>query len=283
MKIFQAINQADTIRKFFEKTQIKLNYLIAFDLTAGQTKKFTRDYRDMINLLYLESGGYGVRKGRANVTLADYLTYLQCHGHLYDKFTSLDDKHNDFTHNFSNLTFLASHLPDFQDKLMPVIHEPADYLREIGILAQEGYEQIAIGTPKKIKDQVFEATKAELPQVKFHLLGKLNRQILARHKPESADASSWLKAAVYGIIHYWNPEESQEYKIYAGAQDKSKTIKAYHNFQHKEHLEELLASTFKYSPQDIMSSTEARAMVNLYFYKQLEDYLNGCPPFALAA
>ena len=256
---------------------------------AGQTKKFTKDYRDMIDLLYLESGGYGVRKGRAKVTLADYLGYIQRHGHLYDKFTSFDDKHNDFTHNFFNLKFLASHLPDFKNGLMPVIHEPENYFQEIKSLADLGFDHVAIGTPKKIKDQVFEATKAELPQVKFHLLGKLNRQILTKHRPESADASSWIKAAVYGIIHYWHPEENREYKIYAGAQDKSKTIRAYHNFQHKEQLEELLASTFKYSPQDIMSSTEARAMVNLYFYKQLEDYLNVCPaeepvtPLTLAA
>lgn len=277
MKIFQAISQAETVRKFYEKTQIKLNYLIAFDLMAGQTDKFTKDYRDMINLLYMESGGYGVRKGRAKVTLTDYLEYLQHYGHLYDKFTSFDDRHNDFKHNFANLKFLAGHLPDLKNRIMPVLHEPVDYLPEIRILAKEGYEQIAIGTPKKIKDQVFEATKIELLQVKFHLLGKLNREILARHKPESADASSWLKAAVYGIIHYWHPEENQEYKIYAGDQDKSKTIKAYRHFQHKEQLEELLASVFQYSPGDILSSTEARAMVNLYFYKRLEDHLNEGP------
>jgi hypothetical protein len=274
MKIFQAISQADTVRKFFEKTQIKLNYLVAFDLMGGQTDKFTKDYRDMINLLYLESGGYGVRKGRAKVTLADYLLYLQRYGHLYEKVTSFDDKHNDFAHNFGNLTFLSVNLPEIRNRLMPVIHEPADYLPEIRILAGEGYDHIAIGTPKKIRDAVFETTKAKLPQVKFHLLGKLDRQILTRHKPDSADASSWLRAAVFGIIHFWHPEENREYKVYAGDQDKSKTIIAYRNFQHREQLEDLLASTFKYSPQDILTSTEARAMVNLFFYKQLEDHLN---------
>jgi hypothetical protein len=276
MNIFQAISQADTVRKFFEKTQVKLNYLVAFDLMAGQTDKFTKDYRDRINLLYLESGGYGVRKGRAKVTLADYLQYLQRHGHLYDKFTSFDDKHNDFAHNSANLRVIATNLPDFRKNLMPVIHEPVDYLQEIRILAQEGYDHIAIGTPKKIQDAVFQTSKVELPQVKFHLLGKLNRQILRRHQPDSADASSWLKAAVYGIMHFWHPEEKREYKIYAGDQDKSKTISSYQNFQHREQLEELLASTFGYSQRDVLSSNEARAMVNLYFYKQLEDHLNDC-------
>ena len=188
MRIFQAVSQADTVRKFFERTQIRLNVLIAFDLMAGQTDKFTKEYRDMINLLYLESGGYGVRKGRAKVTLADYLQYLQRHGHLYDKVTSFDDKHNEFAHNLNNLTFLAHNLPDIQKNLMPVIHEPGDYLQEISILVHEGYDHIAIGTPKKIKDEVFLKTQAELPQVKFHLLGKLNRQILTNHKPDSADA-----------------------------------------------------------------------------------------------
>ena len=275
MKIFQAIQKADTVLQFYEKTQIKLNYLIAFNYIGKQMEKLTKDYREMIDTLYLESGGYAVRQGKARVILSQYADYLQSYGHLFDRFTSLDNKHNDLPHNLSNLLYLQENLPEIKDRLIPVLHEPQDYFQEIKSLADLGFDYVAIGTPKKIKDAVFEQTRKELPQMKLHLLGKLNRQILIKHRPDSADASSWLRAAVYGMVHYWHPEEHKEYRIYVGeGAIKNKSIVRYKNFQYKEQLDELITGTFEYTPQDIVASLEARSMLNLYFYKQLENYIN---------
>lgn len=275
MKIFQAIQKADTVLQFYEKTQIKLNYLIAFNYIGNQTEKLIKDYREMIDTLYLESGGYAVRQGKARVTLSQYADYLKAYGHLFDRFTSLDDKHNDLTHNLSNLYYLQENLPEIKDRLMPVLHELQDYIKEIKFLADHGFDHLAIGTPKKIKDSVFEQTKQELPHMKIHLLGKLNRQILIKHRPDSADASSWLRAAVYGMVHYWHPEEHKEYRIYVGEGEiKNRSIVRYTNFKYKDRLDSLLTDVFKYTAQDIVTSLEARSMLNLYFYKQLEDYIN---------
>ena len=174
MKIFLAISNVDSVVRFYDKTQVKLNYLIAFDNIKDQTNKLTRDYREMIESLYLESGGYAVKIGRAKINLDQYLYYLQQYGHLFDRFTSLDDKHNDFEHNLSNLLYLRRNLSDVGRRLMPVLHEPVDYFEKIQFLSGHGYNHIAIGTPKTIADAVFERTKLELPQIRIHLLGKLN-------------------------------------------------------------------------------------------------------------
>jgi hypothetical protein len=120
MKIFLAISNVDSVVRLYEKTQVKLNYLIAFDNVKRQADKLTRDYREMIESLYLESGGYAVRIGRANLNLDQYLFYLQQYGHLFDKFTSFDDKHNDFEHNFSNLLYLRRNLSDVGSRLISV-------------------------------------------------------------------------------------------------------------------------------------------------------------------
>jgi hypothetical protein len=276
MKIFQAIQKAETVKQFYEKTQIKLNCLIAFNFLGKQTDRLTKDYRGMMDSLYLESGGYAVRNGRAKVSLAEYLEFLKRHGHLFDRFTSFDDKHNDLSHNFSNLTYLKKNLSDISNRLIPVLHEPEDYFQEIKRLSDHGFDYVAIGTPRKIQDRVFEQTKKELPGMKIHLLGKLNRQILTKHQPHSADASSWLRAAVYGTIYYWHPEEKREYRIYVGDKGK-KAGNTFHisKFQHKERLDGFLREVFKYSDQDMVDSVEARGMVNLYFYKQLEDHITG--------
>ena len=64
MKIFPAIQNAKIVRDFFEKTGVKLNVLISYQYLNGQANKLVKDYRDMINLLYLDSGAYTANKGK---------------------------------------------------------------------------------------------------------------------------------------------------------------------------------------------------------------------------
>ena len=276
MMIFQAITNADIIPRFFSRTQMKLNYLIAFDNLRNQTGKLTSGYRGMIDHLYLESGGYGTRIKRAKVTLSKYLSFLKDHGHLFNQVFSLDDKHNDLEHNLRNLEYLEKNLHGTGIRPIPVIHHPPDHFKEIKRLAEKGYDYIAIATPKKIKDEVFEKTNKAFPQVKIHLLGKMDRHILINHRPHSVDASSWRKSADVWVIHYWEAQEKKEYRVYVGGQGNAKgSVVDYHHFPHKDRLEAFLASAFQYNYNHLLTSHEARSFVNLYFYKQLEDHLNG--------
>ena len=58
MKIFAAIVDAETVRMFYDKTGIKLIYLISYHYLKGQAYKLTNEYRNMIKSLYLDSGAY---------------------------------------------------------------------------------------------------------------------------------------------------------------------------------------------------------------------------------
>ena len=276
MMIFQAITNADIIPRFFSKTKMKLNYLIAFDNLRNQTGKLTRDYRGMIDHLYLESGGYGTRIKRAHVTLSKYLSFLKEHGHLFNQVFSLDDEHNDLAHNLANLGYLEKNLEGTGIRPIPVLHEPEDYCHEIRQLAEQGYDYLALATPKKIPDVVFTHTQESFPQVKFHLLGKLNRKILLKHRPYSADSAAWIHSAIRGVIHYWHLPEQREYRVYVGGREQKNTrMVSFFQFHLKEQLEAFLLSTFNYTFSDLTGSAqEARGIVNLYFYRQLEDFLN---------
>ena len=46
MKVFAALNDAETVRKFYDKTNgIKLNYLISYYYLDGQAYRLTEEYR----------------------------------------------------------------------------------------------------------------------------------------------------------------------------------------------------------------------------------------------
>ena len=276
MRIFNAIDNAEIPRRFHDKTGIKLNCLIAFDKVRKQTDKLTHDYRGMMGGLYLESGGYGTRIKRAKVTLQRYANYLAEYGHRYDKVFSFDDQANDFGHNFRNLRYLAQTLPHLRDRLIPVLHDPGNYLQEVAVLTDSGFDHVAIATPRKIPDVEFQRIKAHFPGLKVHLLGKLNRQTLFRHRPDSADSAAWIWAASKGIVHFFHPQGQREYRVYAGGRDKIPgSLVNIDQFQYRAELEELLAAKLGYTCRDLVSSTEARAIINLFFYCQLEEHLNG--------
>jgi hypothetical protein len=276
MYIFNAITNVEIIPRFFNKTGVKLNYLMAFDNLRNQTQKLTSDYRHMINLLYLESGGYRTRKGKANITKEKYLAFLQAHGHLFNQVFSLDDKQDDVSHNQANLDYLEQNLTGTGVKPLPVLHDPKFYSTDIPRLAAQGYDYLCLATPHMISDEVFIDTARDFPNMKFHLSGKLRRSILQKHRPYSADAANWIHSAVKGIIHYWHIPELKEYTVYVGGRErKTKTPVDVQNFHHKNSLEAFLSSTFNYSLADLSGSNqEARGVVNMYFYHQLETYLN---------
>lgn len=140
-----------------------------------------------------------------------------------------------------------------------------------------GHQFIAIGSTIKISDDIFKKIRDKHPNVRIHMFGNLNRKMLNEHKPYSADGASWAHTASRGCIFFWDRDEEKEYKIYLGSKDKKKDDEIhYKKFEHKSKLEHFLYETFHFEYSDLIrrGSAEARQIVNLYFFKQLEDHIN---------
>ncbi len=277
MKIFQAITNADIVPLFHEKTGQQLDVLISYPYLGGQASKLTKHYRDKIGSLYLDSGAYSVSRGKCKITLSEYCNYLKRYGNFFDGIFNLDDDFENPDHNLENQIYLEKGLSD--KRLIPVIHDTENPFDEFKMYADAGYDYIAIGSNKRIKDEVFEKIKQDYPLVKIHMFGNLNREILSKHKPYSADATTWAVQAGYGYIYYWdNDEEDVEKKenvIYVGEKEKKGNgIIHFNTFDKDGRLSSYLWEKFKYSYSDLLTSNEAKFIVNLYFFKELENYIN---------
>ena len=278
MKIINAIDNADTVPAYFEKTGHKLNILVSYPYLKGNALKLTKQYRDKIDLLYLDSGAYSVSRGKFNLTVSEYALYLARYGNLFDAFFNLDDKFDDPHHNFTNQAYLESHLPQGSKKPIPVVHDEQDPYEEFKTYAKQGHDYIAIGSSRKIKDEVFKKIRKKFPGIKIHMFGKLNRKMLIKFKPYSADASTWLKTAGFGRIHYWDPEDEKDYEIKVDGAEAPKGKKAgWKEFHHRRTLERFLNEKFGFSRNTLIADVSACRIVNLYFFKQLEDYINSLP------
>ena len=55
MKLYAAIAFADTVRMFYEKTGLKINYLISYAYLKGQAYKLFHEYKNMYESLILDS------------------------------------------------------------------------------------------------------------------------------------------------------------------------------------------------------------------------------------
>lgn len=278
MKILVVIDNAEIIPAFYNRTQKKLNVMVSYHYLRGQASKLIVFYRDMINLLYLDSGAYSASTGRSRITVHEYLGYLKSYGHLFDEVFNFDDQFEDPQHNWKNQVILENGLAGTGVKPIPVVHDPNKPFEEFEMYAKSGHDFIAIGSDKKLSDEVFEQIKKSYPTIKIHMFGTLNRKMLFKHKPYSADSSAYAKEAGTGSILYWDPIDKKEYSIYVGAREK-KGSNAVHfqKFHHRANLEKFLHEKLKYSYKDLLKSVEAMWLVNIYFFTQLEDIINQSP------
>jgi hypothetical protein len=279
MKIFAAIESAETIRAFYEKTGIKLNYLISYAYLKGQAYRTTVEYRDMVEQLYLDSGAYSVYTGKLKISVIEYQRYLRLYGNKFDGYFNLDDDFDDPEHNQLNQQYLKEGLPKGAKDPIPVVHDNKDPFAEFKKYADMEHEFIALGSTVRIPNKVYEQIIEKYPQIKVHFFGNLRRKLLFKYRPYSADSSEWATAAGNGIIHFWNEDAKKEYYIWVGGRDKPppKPVIPFKDFKHREKLEAFLSDTFGYSyPVDLMplKAHLNRQIINLYFFKQLENYIN---------
>jgi hypothetical protein len=274
MKIFQAIDNAEIIPLFYKKTQKKLHYLVSYHYLRGIAYKLIKQYRPMIDGLYLDSGAYSVSTGKSKITVSEFLWYIKRYGNLFDAVFTLDDAFDDPEHNLINQLYLEKGLPKFVKVPIPVVHDPENPFEELKMYADLGHDYIAIGSNKKLKDEVFEKIKKKYPNLKIHMFGNLNIKMLKTHKPYSADSAGYAHAPKHGEIYYWKPDEEKQYKIYVGGREGRANLHHFNQFKHKKELVDFLSNTFEYTQQDLLTNTEANWVVNMYFFNQLEDYIN---------
>lgn len=277
MKIFAAITTADTVNDFYSKTKIKLNYLISYAYLRGQAYKLTNEYRSMIDSLYLDSGAYSAATGRANITVSEYQTYLKLYGNNFDQYFNLDDDFDNPNHNRWNQGFIAKGLPRGAKKPIPVVHDNKNPFSEFSDYADEGYDYIAIGSTTKIPTPVFEKILKRYPKVKIHIFGRLDLDELKQYKPYSADAATWAHAAMNGNLLFWDAEDEKVERISVGGRDKSGgTPVHFKSYKNKKILKEQIMAVFGFEYKDFLSKggQEKMMLVNLYCFKQMEDFLN---------
>jgi len=273
MKIFM-VAEPNIISVFYKKTKIKLNVMVSYHYLRGVAYKLIEKYRDMINLLYLDSGAYTASKEKLPITVNEYLGYLKMYGHLFDQVFNLDDKFDDPDHNWRNQVYLEQGLAGTGIKVVPVCHDTADLFGEFEMYADR-HEFIAIGSSEKPGDDFFEKIKEAFLRVRIHMFGTLEREMSFKHKPYSADSSTFTQEAANGNILYWDPIDKKEYKINVGEREKKgRDFIHFKTFRHKANLEKFLETTFNYGYQDLLTSHEAKSIVNIYFFTQLQDRVN---------
>ena len=271
MKIYNAIDNADIIPEYYKKTKNKLNVLVAYPYLKGNAYKMAIKYRGMIDSLYLDSGAFTVSKGKFKLSVSEYGRYVAIYGGLFDEVFNLDDDFFDPMHNLTNQAYLEKLLPKSSKRPIPVVHDAEDPFEEFKGYVKQGHGYIAIGSSNKLSKEVFTKIQKKFPDIKIHMFGKLNRKMLAKYKPYSADASTWAKAAGMGRFYYWDPKDKEEYLISVNGNEKDsgKNI-TYHKFSHKADLDKFLKDAFGYDCNQLKTDYIARQVVNLHFFNQLE-------------
>ena len=277
MKIFASIVTADTVKDFYSITKVKLNYLISYAYLKGQANMLTNEYRSMIDSLYLDSGAYSAATGRANITVSEYQTYLKLYGSLFDQYFNLDDDFDNPSHNQWNQDFIAKGLPRGAKKPIPVVHDNDSPFAEFSLYVDLGYDYIAIGSTTKIPTPVFEKILKRYPKVKIHIFGRLDLDELKQYKPYSADAATWAHAAMNGNLLFWDAEDEKVERISVGGRDKSGGSPVhFKSYKKKKIVKEQLTTVFGFEYRDFLlkGGQEKMMLVNLFCFKQMEDFLN---------
>lgn len=112
---------------------------------------------------------------------------------------------------------------------------------------------------------------------------------LWKHRPYSADSSTYAQAAGMGSLYLWDDENEKIITLWTNEREKNENDKAhgkegakkrktlYHLNTKEEKFKMLLEdalSKLGYKREDLLNNSGPKTIFNLYFYHQLEEYLN---------
>ena len=281
MKLYCAVVDAETVRLFHDITKIKFNVLISYYYIKGSAHKLTSLYRNMIDSLIMDSGAYSVATGKSKISLSEYKLYLKRYGHLFDCVFNLDDKFDNPEHNQRNQDYLQQGVIT-ERWPVPVVHSEDDPEGEVQIYVDQGHDYIALGSlgkHRKFDANTVNRIMEKFPDIKFHLFGNFDREILTKCRPYSADSATWGHKAGFGSVYYWDPDEKKEYSIYMEHRDTKQQAGQilYSEFKLKDKLNKFLSSTFGFDYARVLNNQTSMQIVNIYFFTQLESHINSLP------
>jgi hypothetical protein len=275
--LMNSVSDADIIPKFYERTGgIKLHILVSYPYLPGNAVKLTTRYREMIESLALDPGAYSKHMGTSSHLLSDCSCFINRYGQGFNPIFNFDDDFDDPEHNADNLRYLQERFPDQSRKIVPVVHDVQDPLGEIEMYKEMGHDYIAIGSNRALTDSEFQEIKQRWPDLNLHIFGSFRRDMLFNHKPYSADAASFIHQARFDLIYYWDEINHEEYTVRVGKSvgTPDSNIPTFAKFPHRKALEKFLKTRLGFTRDDLLGDEDNMRIVNLYFFSQLEAYIN---------
>ncbi len=191
MKLFQAIMTEEQLRAAYEVDAKNILISYYFLVPAGNYRnkqKLRWIMRD--SLFFLDSGAFTAHSKGVNISLIDYMRFIEENLPMIDMYTGLDDIAS-WKQTLKNQEIMEKQ--GFHPLFTFHHGEPMEILRD----AIQKYDYIAlggiVGRPKKEKliflDKIFNLI-AKHRLIKTHIFGSHDRQLLIRYPFYSADASS---------------------------------------------------------------------------------------------
>jgi hypothetical protein len=273
MTLYQVISDPEIVPEFFEKTGRKLNVMCSFAYQKGIFSSLAKKYRHMIRSLVLDSGAYSVFTGKCRISLNEYGLFLKRYGDLFDHCFSLDDRFDDPEHNFTNQMILETVLDGKGWRPIPVVHD-LDAFSEFENYVNLKHDYIALGSmgeKHRVPNDILGKIRTEYPDIKVHMFGTLNFEMLRKYRPASADASTWAQqAGKGGSIYYWRASENEGYDYNVGGKDsRISELKHIKKSPLYDEMTEFWRKQFGYTFDTIVSDSSARQIINLYYFTQM--------------
>ena len=269
------------LKEFNSRTGNKLKLLISYAYLGPNFVELMTACKEMLDEWVLDSGAYSAERGRAVITVQEYGNYIAMFGHLFEAYFNLDDRFDDAEHNLRNQIYLEKRLASGLKRPVPVIHDKHDPCEEISMYVDMGHEYIAIGSDKSDVDKIMEYVNDKHPGLQIHMFGSLDRKMLFKWRPYSADSAAWAHMAGFGLVNYWCHAEQREYTvsfarmIKAEKQESESVISAKKFVKTHPEFKEFLRQTFGFDLAQLAGAHPLpRQIVNLYFFTQLEALLN---------
>lgn len=161
--------------------------------------------------IMLDSGAYSAWTKDKNISLIDYMKYIDKNKLYINKYISLDVIGDpEITYKYYEIMRMKGFEP------IPVYHYDTD-INYLERYLKDGNISVALGNtvPIKSKTKIAEwinTLTEKYPNIQFHLLGSSSKKITENTKLKSCDSSTWIMQAVMG-----NPKhikgKSREAKI----------------------------------------------------------------------
>ena len=294
VKLFMAVTDAELIKLYFDIfPEHKMHILISYHYAKGQLYTLC-DLKKKGNIkeLYLDSGAFSANKGKSTITLYEYSLYLKLYAGRFDRVFNFDDEFDKPMHNMENQEYLRKQLPEVS--IVPVLHDKGNLFMEVKTHVELGYDFVAIGSNHNIPTDVWDKIEKysrdmklkENRKIIIHIFGRMEYEELWRHRPHSADSSTYAQDAGRGTIKIWDNAKEEIIRIWTNERENSymepdkdnETADDFYHLNTKDkrvnHLIDSVLSKIKYERDDLVNDSVAKTIFNLYFYHELEQYLN---------